>query len=157
MTVILHSGNLLTPPHIAIGFDPGKTTGYAIFNNGVPGAIGQCDGLDELTDFLEGPLLRPTPDLIVMEKYALWKWLAVEQSGSKMEVAQAEGIIKSFARRNRVELIEQAPSVLGNAKLWTGVNHKQGNHAFSHWKSAYNHMYFYLIENGMVDIPSVKS
>ena len=155
MTVILHSGNLSTPPLIAIGFDPGLTTGYAVFNNGIPGAIGQLDSLDELTDFLEG--LPYTPDLIVMEKYALWKWMALEQSGSKMEVAQAEGIIKSYARRKRVELIEQAPSVLGNAKLWTGVNHKQGNHAFSHWKSAYNHMYFYLIKNGMVDIPSATN
>ena len=147
--VLIHSRALSTPPHIVIGIDPGMTTGWAQFTDGVPTGMDQIYGLDALTDFVEE---MTKPDLIVMEKYALWKWLALQQSGSKMEVAQAEGIVKSYARRNRLELVEQAPNILGTAKLWTKVDHAKGSHDFSHWKSAYNHAAYYLITHNMMDI-----
>ena len=141
---------LSEPPHILDAFDPGVTTGWARFIDGELKYWNQLVGLDALTDHLESLSPKAKADIIVMEKYALFKWLALQQSGSKMEVAQAEGIIKSYVRRNAIRLVEQSPQILSIAKLWSKVDHSKGSHGFSHWKSALNHGYYYLVSNKMI-------
>jgi len=147
--VIIRRNELKPPPRRLLAVDPGLTTGYALFRNGRLEDFGQCVGLDQLTEYLE----RITrPEIIVMEKYRLFKWLAEQQSGSRMEVAQAEGIIVSYAHRNHIKLEEQAPNVLPIAEKYTGLKVEGGSHKFSHWRSAFNHGTYYLVKKGMIEI-----
>src|SRR5262245_4582918 len=78
-----------------VGFDPGKTTGFALFDeNAVLIYLDSVTGHDPLTD-----LLQQMPDTI--EHVVIEKWVTnprVKLSGSKMEVSQAQGAIKTWAR-----------------------------------------------------------
>lgn len=142
------SGILEPPPDLLAAFDPGLGTGVALFEKGNLTKVENVYGIVELTHFVEA---LPRPDLIVMEKYRLFKWLALQQSGSKMEVAQAEGVILSWATRNKIKVVEQGPQVLFIARMWTKIDERQGQHSKMHWKSAYNHGMYYLILNNMAE------
>lgn len=142
------SGVLETPPHLVAAFDPGLGTGYVLFTDGKPTTTDNIYSIEALTDYIEN---LPRVDLIIMEKYMLFKWLALQQSGSKMEVAQAEGVILSWARRNKIEVIEQSPQILAIARMWTKVDERKGQHSKMHWKSALNHGMYWLILNNMAE------
>jgi len=148
-SLVRTNGQLKKPPSRLLAVDPGKHTGLCVFVDGEPRKMEQVHTNDDLIDWLEA---EPRPDLIVMEKYKLFKWLALQQSGSRMEVAQAEGIVESYGRRNGVQVIEQSPQILTTAQMWTKVRLDRGSHDRSHWKSALNHGYYYLICNNMAEI-----
>ena len=139
------------PPGFLLGIDPGLSTGWAYLINGVLADFGTTRSIDDLTDWLESYFEeRPLPNIIVLEKYRLFKHLALQQSGSKMEVTQAEGVVLSFARRKRIEVVEQFSDILPTAVKWSGVNLNK-NHSQSHHESAYNHAYYYLVSHGMAE------
>lgn len=139
------------PPDYLLGIDPGLSTGWAFLIKGVLADFGTTRTIDDLTDWLEDYFSeRPLPDRIVMEKYRIFKHLALQQSGSKMEVTQAEGVVLSFARRKRIEVVEQFSDILPTAVKWSGVSLNK-NHKYSHHEAAYNHAYYWLVVNRMAE------
>jgi hypothetical protein len=91
--------------------------------------------------------LGAVPEVIV-EDFTLYKSKALQQSGSKMETVRVIGSIESWARRNKSVLVKQPASHLTIAQLWSGVK-MPSDHRKSHWVSAYNHGYYYLVKQGV--------
>lgn len=146
-------GTKQKPPGLLLAIDPGKSTGWYQFRDGMPALGGIIRDLDSLIDRLEA--MEP-PDVIIMEKYKLFSWKAQQQSGSKMEVAQAEGVVESYARRYKILVVEQSPQILPIAKMWSRVDHNAGSHRFSHDKAAHNHGFYWLVSQNMIPINAPK-
>jgi hypothetical protein len=64
-----------------------------------------------------------------------------------MPAAQAIGMVKSYATRNGIELIEQSPQILENAQKMSQVK-MPSDHNQSHWVAAYLHGFWYLVKQG---------
>lgn len=141
-------------PHFLLAIDPGKSTGWCMFQDGIAnGQFGILRSLDALIDWFDSYFNdHDEPDLIVVEQYTLYKSKALIQAGSKMETSQAVGAIEYFARRHKIPVVYQKADILKIASMWTGVDHDK-NHANSHHMAAYQHGMYYLITNGMREIP----
>lgn len=131
-----------------LAFDPGKTTGWAMFDgNGQIIQYGQAS-LDELIDLTE-EWARVWPiSTIIYESFVLFRHKARQQTGSKMEASQAIGIIKTLARKTDATLVEQDPTIKSLAQKWTQLK-PIGDHAHSHWVDAFNHGAYWLIRQGI--------
>ena len=131
-----------------LSFDPGKTTGWAMFDgNGQIIQYGQAS-LDELIDLTE-EWARVWPiSTIIYESFVLFRHKARQQTGSKMEASQAIGIIKTLARKTDATLVEQDPTIKSLAQKWTQLK-PIGDHAQSHWVDAFNHGAYWLIRQGI--------
>ena len=131
-----------------LAFDPGKTTGWCLFDeHGQEIDFGQCEGDEQLIAFLES--VSP-PEIVICEDFKLFGHLAKQQTGSKFEASQVIGIIKYFCNKWQVPLKLQPSSILPIAQLWSGVKVEgKGGHEQSHWKSAFNHGVYYLQKEGI--------
>lgn len=130
-----------------VSFDPGKVTGWAIFDGmGQVLNTGQAN-LDELIDLTEEFAKMPV-GAVIYESFVLFKHKARQQTGSKMEASQAIGIIKAFARKTDATLVEQDPTIKSLAQKWTQLK-PIGDHAQSHWVDAFNHGAYWLIRQGI--------
>ena len=129
-----------------VSIDPGESTGWVTWDKtGQMIAQGTCRGRDALEDLLES--LGPVP-VVVVEDFTLYKNKALQQSGSKLETVRVIGSIESWARRNKSTIKMQPASILSIAQLWSGMKMPK-NHRVSHWVSAYNHGYYYLVKAGV--------
>lgn len=138
-----------TPPSRLLAIDPGKDTGWCLFINGEIANFGICRGLEELLTFIEN---EPKVDIVVMEEFRLFHSKALQQSGSRLETVEAEGIVRSWAWRNKVKLVLQLPKdPLKLGQMWSGVAMPK-NHKNSHGISALYHGVYYLVKNGMREI-----
>jgi hypothetical protein len=131
-------------------FDPGPVTGVAKFNNrGVCLEIAQIP-LDELTEYLE-EIPTQTITVAIMEEYTQLphklKALASRKT-NKLEVAQAEGMIKSWCKRKGIHLVMQPASILPIAQRWTQLRLPR-DHSISHGPAARLHGEYYLIDKGI--------
>ena len=140
------------PPKRMLAIDPGKDTGWCLFIDGKVTAVGICRGHVELIKWIES--LEPV-DLIVMEEFRLFKHKALQQSGSRMEVTESQGIIKYWAYRNgKPQMVLQRPlEPLSLGPLWTGVRLPK-NHKNSHHVAAYFHGVYWLVKQGMWELPN---
>ena len=130
-----------------LAFDPGKTTGWALFDGmGQVLKTGQAN-LDELIDLTEEWAKMPI-GTIIYESFVLFRHKARQQTGSKMEASQAIGIIKTLARKTDATLVEQDPTIKSLAQKWTQLK-PIGDHAQSHWVDAFNHGAYWLIRQGI--------
>lgn len=132
-----------------LAVDPGKSTGWCVFKEGVLRDTGICrsvEEFDEKIDHLEEEYGKP--DLLVVEHFYLFKHKAQQQSGSTFEAVQVIGMLKRQARKWGAEFVTQNSSILPIAVKWSKVA-MPSNHKNSHWISAYNHGIYYLVKNGM--------
>ncbi len=129
-----------------VSFDPGESTGWVTWDeNGTMVRQGTCRGRSDLEELLEE--LGSVPE-IVAEDFTLRKDKALQQSGSKLETVRVLGVIESWAYRNKSKITKQPASILYTAQLWSGMKMPK-NHAQSHWVSAYNHGFYYLVKQGV--------
>lgn len=133
-----------SPSYISI--DPGVSTGWVTWDDkGTMLAQGTSRSVEEFDTFLH---TLPSIPVVIVEEFRLFKNKALQQSGSRMETSQVIGIIRSWARRNKAEVIEQQAQILSIAQLWSGMK-MPSNHSVSHWVSAYNHGFYYLVKKGV--------
>jgi hypothetical protein len=135
---------------VYIGFDPGPMTGIARVNNRGQVIVMEMVSLDDLTDHLEG---IPTVAILqaVMEKYRQlpFKYKALTaRKTNKGEVMQAEGVIKSWCKRNKIPLAEQPATVLSIGSKHTGITLPR-DHSQSHAHAALIHVKEWMIINGL--------
>jgi hypothetical protein len=137
-----------------ISFDPGKTTGMTVWSS-VGKAEPQCVRVEqfneeELDNFLE-KLVDPLriPDVFIIEEYIIFGHKKNAHIGSKVETVQVIGQLKAFARKYKIEIVEQPARILTIAQLWSGCK-IPSDHSISHWASAYNHAYYYLHKQGLI-------
>lgn len=130
---------------IVLAIDPGGMNGVYWWDDEYKDAGYAQVKLKDLTMWLEAH--RPSPDLIVYENYRLWKHKSLQQSGSDMPAPMAIGMIKSYAERNSIPLVDQSPQVLKQAELMSQIK-MPSDHSQSHWVSAYLHGFWYLVKQG---------
>lgn len=139
---------------IAVGFDPGGTTGWTAYEYGEEGqkdakflAYGQVKFLELIQSLESEPKIHP-PKIVVIEDFSLLPHKARAMIGNKFEVIQAIGIIKSWANRNHANIIMQPASIKSTAEKWTQLSPKGLPHSETHWIDAANHVRHWLIKNG---------
>lgn len=130
-----------------LAFDPGKTTGWALFgSDGEAIEYGQAS-LTELMGLCEG-WREGDLTAVIYEDWLLFKHKAPKMVGSRMEASQAIGIIKNLAHATGAELVQQPSNIKSIAQMQTQIK-PPSNHAQSHWVDAFNHGAYYLIRKGI--------
>ena len=132
-----------------LGVDPGGTNGLAWFDDAKIEGYDQIS-LEDLPRWLHKH--EPQPELIVMENYRLWKHRAIQQAGSSLPAAQAIGMVKAYASIRDIKIVEQSPQILQSAEKMSGMSMKGQSHSKTHWIAAYNHVYWYLVKNGITQV-----
>lgn len=138
-----------TPPARLLAIDPGKATGWAIFENGVVKTMGAEHSVEAFDKWLHDvPEKFGKIDVVVMEDFRLFRHKAQQQIGSRFEASQVIGLVTSWARRHGAELVMQKADILAIAPKWSKMPMPK-DHSKSHSVSAYNHAFYYLITNDM--------
>lgn len=128
-----------------LSFDPGKTTGWALFDDvGQVMSTGQ-DTIEQLIAHCE-EWRKYALKAIIYEDFVIFKHKAAKMAGSRMEASQAIGIIKGLAQYNNVELVRQGSDIKPIAQKWTQIK-PPSDHSKSHWVDAFNHGAYYLIQH----------
>lgn len=132
-----------------LAIDPGGMNGIAWFNEtyGLEGFT-QVK-LEELPVWLDRH--QPVPDIVILENYRLWKHKALQQSGSTMPASQGVGMVKSYCKIKGIKLVEQSPQILQTAVKMSQMPLPK-DHSQSHWVSAYNHGFWYLVQQGLTKV-----
>ena len=135
-----------------IAFDPGKTTGWAVFDNdGTIIEMGQAS-IEQLIDFCERRVIDHTNyepiKAVIYEDFIIFKHKAKYLTGSRVEASQAIGIIKGLAQRTGAELVMQGSDIKPMAEKFTQIK-PPSNHDESHKIDAFNHGAYYLINKGI--------
>lgn len=139
-----------TPPKMIAGFDPGLATGYSIWRDARPAEHGDVRGMAKFDDFLVDFVEKfGKPDVIVVEKFTLFRWKAVQQSGSDMPASKVIGKIELWARMHKIPIVYQPANILPIAVKWSQIP-LPANHDKSHHISALNHVVYYLVKNKMM-------
>lgn len=135
-----------------LAYDPGKTTGWARFDDtGNAQEYGQLS-MDELLAHVENMKLLSRDDplhVVIVEEFKLFGHKARHQVGSQMEASQAIGILRTLAQATNAEFHLQPPTIKSMAEKWTQLSAKGRAHKNSHWIDAYNHGAYYLIKQGI--------
>ena len=139
---------LSKPPNLLLAIDPGKTSGWALFRNGVIANMGQIRGVEEFILWLENLTNEYGPiDVIVVESFVLFSGKAQHQIGSEIENVQVIGACQRWAIRN-VEFVKQPSDILEIAPTYSKMPMPK-DHSKSHGPAAYNHAFYYLVTNNM--------
>lgn len=129
-----------------LAIDPGVMNGWAEFTDeGEFKMMGQMD-IDDLYDFFHNysePL-----SAIIIEDYVLYKKRAIQQSGSNMPASKVIGAAEMLARRKGAKLVKQKANILPIAEKLS-QKFMPKDHSISHQFSAYNHGFYYLIQQGL--------
>ncbi len=104
-------------PEIEVGthtlcFDPGHTTGYAVFHRFNLFACGEIDTNDMTKSTHEVELLisEHCPDMIVIEDYRVYKWRAKHHAGSDMLTTRVIGCIETLAIMSQYPHVVKQPA-----------------------------------------------
>lgn len=135
-----------------ISFDPGETTGVCCWNDeGEPVEVNQFK-LGELDTFLWDYLYSISDQVcktFIIEKYVIYGSKTTAHVGRPLRTAEVIGTLKSYARRNKIEVVEQMATIKNIAKMWSRTK-TPPNHSKSHWHDAYLHGYYYLHNKGII-------
>jgi hypothetical protein len=123
-----------------LAIDPGKTTGWASFNE-----EGKLVDLGQTRDIAE-VLKKTIPKIIIVENFKLHPWQASKQSWSDFPASRVIGKIEFYCDMADTELIKQDASCKETGYKWGGIK-KAKVHKDSHQLDAVAHGVFYLIKN----------
>jgi hypothetical protein len=135
-----------------LAVDPGDTSGFALF---------AADGsyinkwqakFEESLDLLT-PLINIKH--VVVEDYRLRKGKQAQQTGSRFQAVQMIGALKYHAKLHGIafELASVQAKTLG--AMFSGVK-PPSNHKESHKVDAYNIGIYWLVDNKIIEPPSLK-
>lgn len=135
-----------------IWFDPGKTTGYAIFEDNVPKQMGELLYPAELYDFLGNMSCNPSLDIIGYENYRLRPighddgWTPIWDEVIPIRVIGAIELAGFIANPNQIFRSQEPsckPAGYGYANLGKYDPDKKG----MHMQDAIAHGAFFFMEN----------
>ncbi len=135
--------------HHTLCFDPGHTTGWAIFHQFQLHASGEIDtnNIEEATIEVELLISEHQPDIIVIEDYRVYKWRAKHHAGSDMLTTRVIGCIETLAIMCHIPNIVKQPAHIAknfctDKKLKEWDFYKIGE---KHARDAIRHGCFYLL------------
>lgn len=141
-----------------LSVDPGKSTGWAIFDlsQRLPLQKGISRSVDQFVELLSDLSTASSLYAVVVEDFLLRPY--TNQSGSRMEAPQIIGALRLYAKQQCVEIHLQPSSILPIAKRWCPEHPMpKGNHKYSHDISAVHHGTYWLVKNGHVPTPRTGS
>ena len=123
-----------------VAFDPGGTTGYAVFVDTLIGEVGHKKWEEPVLDWINSL----TADLFVVEDFLIQtdrlnRW-------NKGEALQVIGAIKARARAIGIQVVLQQPSIKPVAYAWSNAKYTKGKKG-QHHMDALVHGNYYLIKN----------
>ncbi len=100
---------------ITLCFDPGHTTGYAIFKGLELIDSGEIvtKPIEEAARNISAYMQLYTPDIVVLESYTVYKWRAKHHGGSELLTARVIGCIETFCVIQAVDMIIKQPAHIG--------------------------------------------
>lgn len=131
------------PAHY-LAIDPGKSTGWATFNENGAGAR---NGVVYSRVDVYGLLTKVQPKFLIVEDFALFPWKSNAQAWSKFEEVRVIGAIEFWAFVKQVPMELQPSSVLAIATKWAGLKIPKGH--LPDEMSAYSHGVYYLQRHGL--------
>lgn len=117
-------------------FDPGETTGVAVFDSeGVVADMFQLDTIVEVGSYLEEmfSFSQNVCVKVLYESFKVFPW--VKQGGSEVPAAQVIGIIKYLCHKRGIPTEEIDPKYKRIGYAWSGKK-PPSNHANSHGPDA---------------------
>jgi hypothetical protein len=140
----VREGGKPPPPARLLTVDPGGTTGWALWLDGLPNTCGQIDTA-ESDAALEKLLDQKQPDLVICEAYVLYPWKADSQAWSDFQTPRLIGSLQTMCRHRQIPLIMQGADKKTFAtdiklKGW-GFYQKSHRHA----NDAIRHGIYYLL------------
>lgn len=137
-------------PKVLLSVDPGKATGWAVYNKTLMKDMGICRTPEEFDVWLDSFVAKyGPPDVVLIEDFVLFRHKAKQQIGSRFEVSQVIGITKRFARQADAEVVMQKSDILPTAVLYSKMPIPK-DHANSHHIVAANHAVYYLVSHDMM-------
>ena len=131
-------------------FDPGHTTGWALFVGTKLCVCGQINTTDipKCVQEVEDLFAECQPDQIVMEDYRVYAWRAKHHAGSDMLTTRVIGSIETIAVQHFIADIIKQPAHIAkkfctDAKLRAWNFHQKGG--LKHANDAIRHGCYYLI------------
>jgi hypothetical protein len=135
---------------VYISFDPGLTTGYAVFRD--DGSLIRSGSVYAKENYQLYEFLQEVNafqlKVIIIEDYRLFPWKSKAQSWDRLDTVRYIGAIQYWAYLHGVPTVEQAPNIKGIAYRWAGISPPK-NHAMSHEPDAFVHGVYYLQSNGI--------
>ena len=135
-----------------LAVDPGDTSGFALFANDGSYVNKWQSDFDNSLEFLS-PLTNLKT--IVVEDYRLRKGKQAQQTGSRFQADQMIGALKYHAKLHGMafELASVQAKTLG--AMFSGQK-PPSNHKESHKVDAYNIGIYWLVDNKIIEPPSLK-
>jgi len=134
--------------HILLAFDPGHTTGWALFRDYELIESGEVDTSDIETavDQLMPLFQEYSPDNIVLEDYRIYRWKQKHHVGSELTTTRVIGCIETLSTIHGISLFKQpaqvAKTFCKDTKLKAWGVYKQGER---HARDAIRHGIYFLI------------
>lgn len=124
-----------------LAIDPGKTSGYARFdengNDDGEGTVTDKIGVYELLELFR-------PEVVICEQYRLFPWKSNQQAMSLFDTVRIIGAIEYWCYSNGASLFMQEPSIKSTAYLWANRTVSK-THSKTHAADAYCHGLYWLI------------
>jgi len=140
-----------------MAFDPGTTTGYAQFDaQGNYQMLGQFSPKE-----LDEWAVQVNPgdiNIIVYEQYIIYptrKYMKINVGRTRSPADEAIGVILLGGRRAGAKMVKQPANIKETAEKWSGVKADTVAHSKSHQIDALNHGIYYLVKQGLIQIPSL--
>lgn len=135
-----------------LSVDPGDTNGVALFDDdGQPITRWQCD-FDQLLKDLSDT--KPIATVIV-EDYRLRKGKQAQQTGSRFQAVQTIGALKHYCFLKGAEFILVNVQAKTLGAMYSGTK-PPSDHKKSHSIDAYNIGIYWLVEQGIIEPPSLQ-
>lgn len=138
---------------IVTAWDPGDTTGFAIWNvadgKATPVGMGQCsmEGITEAWKEIASGY--GSPDVVIVEDFRLFRGRAVQQAGSQMKAPQGIGSLRTLAELVDAQFVVQPANIKATAKKQAKIT-IPSDHSLSHEWDAYLHGFHWLLKNKYV-------
>lgn len=152
--LIANRGVGWTPPINLIAFDPGETTGWALFEFGELNTIGQFDAkptkdedpsIEWVTKLLRKPLTIYKPTIVVIEDYRVYAHKAKTHSWSDLFTVKLIGALQALCACEKIPVSMQMASskqFCTNEKLLEWGYYKRG---IGHAMDAVRHGCYWLL------------
>lgn len=131
-----------------LGLDPGDTTGLVVVD--YSGKILEWENIpdDEINKQLIKFAERYNFNKAVAEDYRVYGHKAQAHQGSRVPAIKVLGALSIWAQMNKVHVTLQPANILPIARKWSKANPK-GSHKDLHYMDAYNHVFYWMVRNGL--------
>lgn len=142
-------------PAYYASWDPGgsgvrRTTGLTYWDERANMIIMKSLSEEEFDREIEN--IPSSVKVFILEKYVPFGH--INHTGNKLLTSQRIGDIKGYARRNKIEVIEQDSKILPIACMWAGIKWPRNNKGqklhLPDSLSSYAHGYYYLFNKRLI-------